>query len=366
MTGNFSHTAMQGKRNQTPRVLFVGSFMPSAALERYPSADLAVRLSALGWTTLLTARREGRFARLADVLWTIYRKRSDFDLALVDVFSDKAFFLAEAAACLLRYMRKPFILVLHGGNLPDFSERWPGRVRRLLSSATLVTTPSNYLKEKMGEFASRIECLPNPINVADYDFRLRRHPETGLIWLRAFHEIYNPVLAVKVLLELLPSEPEAHLTMVGLDKRDGSLSRTQAFIWQHQLEHRVNVVGPIEKKDVPAALQKADIFLNTSRIDNTPVSVLEAMANGLCVVSTNVGGLPFMLDDENDSLLVAPDQSKDMAQAVKRLLAEPSLAERISRNARAKAEKWDWAQLLPRWQSLLLGEQLCVSSHCCV
>jgi glycosyltransferase involved in cell wall biosynthesis len=90
------------------------------------------------------------------------------------------------------------------------------------------------------------------------------------------------------------------------------------------------------------------------------------MSTGLCVVSTNVGGLPFMLDDETDSLLVAPDQSKDMAQAVKRLVADPLLAERISRNARAKAEKWDWAQILPRWQSLLLGDQLSVSSRCCV
>ena len=355
---------MEGNRNQPPRVLFVGSFMPSAALERYPSADLAMRLSASGWTTLLTARRETRLGRLADMVLTIYRKREDFDLAVVDVFSGKAFFLAEAAACLLRYLRKPFILVLHGGNLPRFSARWSGRARRLLSSAKAVTTPSNYLKEKMSEFASHIECLPNPINVSDYDFRLRRSPRNELMWLRAFHEIYNPVLAVRALLELLPMRPEAHLTMAGLDKRDGSLSRTQAFIRENKLEQRVNILGPIEKKDVPTALQKADIFLNTSRIDNTPVSVLEAMANGLCVVSTNVGGMPFMLDDGKDSLLVAPDQSKDMARAVTRLIAEPVLAERISRNARVKAEKWDWAQILPRWQSLLLGEQLSVSSCC--
>jgi glycosyltransferase involved in cell wall biosynthesis len=357
---------MQDKGNHSPRVLFVGSFMPSAALERYPSADLAMRLSTLGWTTLLTARREGRFARLADMLWTIYRKRAEFDLALVDVFSGNAFFLAEAAVCLLRYLQKPFVLVLHGGNLPAFSARWPGRLRRLLSSAQAVTTPSNYLKEKMGEFVSCIECLPNPINVADYDFRLRRSPATELIWLRAFHEIYNPLLAVRVLLDLLPSQPQAQLTMAGFDKGDGSLARTQAFVREHGLEQRVNILGAIEKKAVPAALQKADIFLNTSTIDNTPVSVLEAMANGLCVVSTNVGGMPFMLDNEKDSLLVGPDQSKEMAQAVNRLLAEPFLAEHISRNARAKAEKWDWAQILPRWQSLLLGERLSAPSGCCV
>jgi glycosyltransferase involved in cell wall biosynthesis len=236
----------------------------------------------------------------------------------------------------------------------------------LLSPAKAVTTPSNYLKQQMREYASHIECLPNPIQVANYDFQLRRSAGTALIWLRAFHEIYNPLLAVKTLLDLLPNQPQAQLTMVGLDKRDGSLARTQAFVRQHGLEQRVNILGAIEKKAVPAALQNADIFLNTSRIDNTPVSVLEAMANGLCVVSTNVGGMPFMLDNEKDSLLVNPDQSKEMAQAVNRLLAEPSLAERISRNARAKAEKSDWAQILPRWQNLLLGERPAASSGCSV
>ena len=346
---------MQEQQNQLPTVLFVGSFMPGSALERYPSADLAGRLSALGWRTLLTTRRESRLARLTDTLWTVFRKQAEFDLAVVDVFSGKAFFLAEAAVQLLRFPGKPFVLVLHGGNLPEFAKRWPGRVRRLFAGAKAITSPSNYLKEQLRAFAPEIECLPNPIDLPEYSFRLRRRPEPELIWLRAFHEIYNPVLAPKALLELLPNQPQAHLTMVGPDRRDGSLQRTEAFIREHQLQQHVTILGPIKKTDVPSTLQKADIFLNTSSTDNTPVSVLEAMATGLCVVSTNVGGLPFMLEDETDALLIAPDQPKLMAEAAERILKKPVLAERLSRNARSKAEQFDWERILPRWQNLMLG-----------
>jgi glycosyltransferase involved in cell wall biosynthesis len=346
---------MQQREHQLPRVLFVGSFMPGSALERYPSADLAGHLSALGWTTLLTTRRESRLGRLADTLWTIFHKKTEFDLAVVDVFSGKAFGLAEATVHLLRFLGKPFILVLHGGNLPEFARRWPGRVRNLFAGARAITSPSNYLKERLSAFAPKIECLPNPINLADYNFRLRDNPQPELIWLRAFREIYNPVLAPKAFLELLPSQPHAHLTMAGPDKGDGSFQKTQAFVRQRNLEQFVTIRGPIEKKDVPGTLQKADIFLNTPSIDNAPVSVLEAMANGLCVVSTNVGGLSFMLEDETDSLLTGPDQPQFMVRAIERVLSEPGLAEFLSRNARAKAEQSDWERVLPRWQSLLLG-----------
>jgi len=100
-------------------------------------------------------------------------------------------------------------------------------------------------------------------------------------------------------------------------------------------------------------MAKGDIFLNTTNVDNAPVTVLEAMASGLCVVSTNVGGIPYMLEDEQDALLVPPDDAEAMAAAVRRVLTEPRLAESLSRNARHKAERSDWAVVLPQWETLL-------------
>jgi glycosyltransferase involved in cell wall biosynthesis len=100
-------------------------------------------------------------------------------------------------------------------------------------------------------------------------------------------------------------------------------------------------------------MNRGDIFLNTTNVDNTPISVIEAMACGLCVVSTNVGGLPYLLENEEDALLVAPGDPEAMATAVRRLLTDAELAERLSRNARRKAEQFDWSVILPRWQALL-------------
>jgi glycosyltransferase involved in cell wall biosynthesis len=117
--------------------------------------------------------------------------------------------------------------------------------------------------------------------------------------------------------------------------------------------HRIGLPGRITKVEVTDWMSRGDIFLNTTNVDNTPVSVLEAMACGLCVVSTNVGGIPYLLEHEHDALLVPPNDPVAMATAVRRLLTEPSLAERLSRNARQKAEQFDWSIILPQWEALL-------------
>jgi glycosyltransferase involved in cell wall biosynthesis len=111
-------------------------------------------------------------------------------------------------------------------------------------------------------------------------------------------------------------------------------------------------VPGIPKRRVPELLERADIFINTTNIDNTPVSVLEAMACGLCVVSTEVGGIPYLLDHALDALLVLPHAPDAMADAVKRILTEPGLAGRLSGNARCKTEQFDWSVILPQWEAL--------------
>jgi glycosyltransferase involved in cell wall biosynthesis len=104
---------------------------------------------------------------------------------------------------------------------------------------------------------------------------------------------------------------------------------------------------------VPEVLNRADIFLNTTNVDNNPVSVAEAMACGLCIVSTDVGGMTYLLDHETNALLVRPDDPEAMADAVQRILSDSDLAARLSSNARRKAEGFDWEAVLPRWRNLL-------------
>lgn len=345
----------------TRSVLIIGNFLSHSNGSRGVCEDLADRLQKIGWQVLSASRHKRRVSRLADMLGTAWRERLRYSVAQIDVYSGLAFFYAEAVAWVLRRADKPYVLMLRGGHLPSFAQRHPLRVRRLLQSAACVTAPSGYLAAQMHEYAPGIRVIPNPIDVNSYPFALRRSPHPRLIWLRAFHEIYRPAMAIDVVRDLHETTPDVRLTMVGPDKGDGSYPRAREAVLRAGLEAQCRFVGPVSKSDVPQWLAQGDIFLNTTSIDNTPVTVLEAMACGLCVVSTNVGGMPYLVKHEQDALLVPPDNPSAMAAAAQRLFQEPGLAERVSRNGREKAEDHDWSSVLPAWESLLneVSEKSC-------
>jgi glycosyltransferase involved in cell wall biosynthesis len=160
-------------------------------------------------------------------------------------------------------------------------------------------------------------------------------------------------LAVKVVAVLATDCPSINLVMIGPDKRDGSLEVARNVAAKLGVLDRITFAGPVAKSTIPEWMNRSDILLNTPRIDNTPVSILEAMACGVCIVSTNVGGIPYLIADECDGLLVPDNDAMAMATAVRRLLGEEGVAGRLSRNGRLKVEQFDWLNILPRWEKLL-------------
>jgi glycosyltransferase involved in cell wall biosynthesis len=345
-------TAVTNKA-KLPRLLLVANFLSTNGGSRSVMEDLADRLRAEGERIICTSAYRAGWRRSADMLLTALRRRTDYDVAVIDLYSGRAFWWGEALATLLVRLRCPFVFVLRGGSLPERAAQQPARVRACLRRAAAIVAPSPFLRETMRAYAAEPLLLPNPLDNSRYEFQLRTAPQPRLVWLRALHEIYNPTLAVEVLARLAADFPTAHLTMIGPDKGDGSWQRVEQMARALGVADRLAIRGGVAKRDVPAWLNSGDIFLNTTNVDNTPMSVLEAMACGLCVVSTDVGGIPYLLADEVDSLLVSPNDGAQMATAVRRILNERGLAERLSRNARAKTEQFDWTVILPQWRELL-------------
>jgi glycosyltransferase involved in cell wall biosynthesis len=336
-------------------VLIAGNFLSASGGNRGVCEDLAERLERRGWRVIAASRCAGRYQRAADILSTAWRRRRDYAIAQIDLFSGPAFFWALALGWLLRRLRKPYILTLHGGNLPAFSRRWPRATGWLLAGAYAVTAPSGYLAGALETLRRDIEILPNAIDLAAYPFRWRKQAAPRLVWLRAFHEIYDPELAIRTLAILAPEFPDARLLMAGPDKGDGSYERTQALARVLGVESRLEYAGRILKSEVAKWIDRGDIFLNTSQIDNHPVTLLEAMACGACVVSTRPGGVPYLAEDGVDCLLAPVGDAEGLADAIRKLLKQPEVAASLSRQARSHVESCNWPAVAARWHSLLAG-----------
>lgn len=339
---------------ELPRLLLVGHFLSSVTLgSRSVIEDLADHLRHASPGLLCVSPYRSGWARGAHLLAVALRRRSEFDVAVVDVYSGRAFRWAELAAALLRRRRCPFVFVLRGGGLAGFAGRHPARTRRCLRKADVVAVPSRFLLEGMRPYRDDLLLLPNPVDLPRYPFRRRAPARPKLVWLRALQTLYNPTMGPKVLARLRPDFPDLHLTMIGPDKGDGSRRRILETARRLGVRGHLSLPGGVAKAVVPDWLNQADVFLNTTDVDNTPVSVLEAMACGLCVVSTDVGGLPHLLEDGEDALLVPRGDATGMADAVRRVLTDPTLAARLSENARRAVEPFDWGTVRPRWEALL-------------
>jgi len=306
-------------------------------------------LAAAGYDVRATSTRPAVLPRVVEQVATTARERSRAEVLVVHLYSGRAFLTEDVVS---RLAGGRLVGVLAGGGFPAFAERHPGWVRRVLARFGALVAPSPYLARWAASVTTTpVTVIPNPLDLGPYDFRRRGPAAPSLLWLRAFHEIYAPEVAVAAAADLAADRPDARLTMVGADK--GRRDEIRAEVARRGLEEVVTVGGfadAVEKRRLFAA---HDVFLNTSRVDNRPVSVVEAGASGLCIVSTNVGGVPDLVEDEVSALLVPPDDPEAVAAAVRRLVDDTGLAERLSAGGRAVAEAGRPETVVARWHDLL-------------
>lgn len=298
------------------------------------------------------SEKKNQFARLAEMLWAIISLRKRISLVLIDAYSSNAFWYTYFVASVCQQFNIPYIPILHGGDFPNRLSRSKRACHQIFSKAAINISPSFYLKEHFERENFVIEYIPNFLEIEKYPFRSRENFSPRLLWVRSFHKLYNPTLAIDVLKEVKQVFPLATLCMIGPDK-DGSLALTKNKVIELGLGDAVTFTGMLAKEEWTRRSIDFDVFINTTNFDNMPISVIEAMALGLAIVSTNVGGLPYLIEHEKDGLLVRAGSSKDFSESIQRVITDPAYAKLLVDNARQKAEGFDWQSLQSKWQNVI-------------
>jgi len=138
--------------------------------------------------------------------------------------------------------------------------------------------------------------------------------------------------------------------MIGPDK-DGSLEKCKEHA--EKLGVQVQFPGKLSREAWCSMAAEYDIFINTTHYDNTPVSLIEAMALGLPVISTEVGGIPYLIRHHENGLLVPDGDAQAFIHSINLLLLDPKLAYRLSESGRATAGGFAWKQVKLQWHKLL-------------
>jgi len=318
-----------------------------------PAEELAPRLEERGYEYLLSSSVINRYLRLIDMLWAVIKNARKTDIISLQTYSGNSFIVEDIISWLTRLLHLRLIMVLHGGGMPEFSAAHPVWTQRVLKRAHCLITPSVFVQKEMSKYGLAVRVIPNGMDIKSYPFRLREGRLSHLIWLRAFHPIYQPEMAVMVIHHLVKDFPDISLQMIGPSYGSACLTQTKQLIARLGLESHIKIIGYVPKSELPAWLQSGDVLLNTTRYESFGIAVMEAAACGLPVVTTNVGELPLLWQDGQNALTVRVDNVSEMANAVRRILTDSSLAQQLSIAARQTAEEYDWANVLPQWEMLI-------------
>lgn len=332
-------------------VLYIGNNLKQQSANISAIGIVGSKLEQEGYQVSYASSKSHKLARLLDMLWACFKHRKQTDVVLIDTYSTQNFYYALLVSQLCRVLNLKYIPILHGGNLPQRLKTSPRLSLAIFKYAYKLVSPSNYLKEAFEAHGyQQVQFIPNSLDIENYTFHKKDFQEVNLLWVRSFSTIYNPLLALSVLKALKDQGIKASLCMVGPDA-DGTLTSVKQLALD--LNIPVKLTGKLPKKEWLALAKDYNIFINTTNFDNMPVSVIEAMALGLPVVSTNVGGLPYLIDQEKDGVLVPPESVEAFVEAIKKLLENPEIAGEMAVQARKKVEGFDWELVKHKWFELL-------------
>jgi L-malate glycosyltransferase len=274
---------------------------------------------------------------------------------LVHVFSASywSFVLAPLPAILLaRRFGKRVVLHYHSGEAPDHLARWGPLVHPWLRLVDEIVVPSEFLRAVFARHGYHARVIRNIVDTTRFTYRERRILRPRLLSTRNLEPYYQVDNTLRAFARVQVQRPEATLTVAGSGSEEGRLRRLAASL----RVAGVRFVGRVEPEAMPRLCDEADIFLNSSVIDNQPVSVLEAFAAGLPVVSTATGDLAALVRDGETGLIVPPGNSHAMADAIVRLLRNPQQAVGMTRQARQDAERYTWARVRQEWAAVYSGQ----------
>lgn len=275
---------------------------------------------------------------------------------VVHVFSASysSFLLAPLPAIIVsRALGKPVLLNYHSGEAPDHL-RGSRLARAVLSRhVDLNVVPSVFLRDVFARFAIDAQVVSNTVDVGAFPYRQRdltRRP-LRLLSTRNFEPHYNVHCVLRAFAIVQARYPDACLTLVGSGSQEAAL---RALATELSLRN-VTFAGRVPQDFIARYYADADIYLQTPSIDNMPVSVLEAFASGLPVVSTGVGGVPSLLTDGIHGLLAPDNDAQAVAERVITLIERPAYARQLAANANLTCAQYQWRAVRDAWLAAYRG-----------
>lgn len=252
--------------------------------------------------------------------------------------------------------RKRIIVTYHGGGADEYFAKHGAFARRWLNRADKVIVLNGYLEKVFAKYEIPCIVIPNIIELNEaQEHSVYQWDKPRLISVRHLRELYNIPCILKAFAIVKEQVPGATMTILGDGPMRAELERlVVSGLGVSGLADSVQFVGQVKSSEMAGYLSKNDILLSAPHIDNMPVSVMEAMNAGTLVISSRVGGVPYMIEDGVSGMLFEDDDAEGMAKCILQAIANPKRTEAMIAKAKRDVAKYNWKEV--RKRLLLLYE----------
>jgi glycosyltransferase involved in cell wall biosynthesis len=283
-------------------------------------------------------------------VWSLIRHLRRHDVVHVFSASYWSFILAPTPAVLIgRAYGKKVILNYRSGEAFDHLSRWPRTSLPILRRAHNIVVPSDYLVEVFSKFGLKAEAVCNFVDVERIPFRERSFLRPVFLANRNFAALYNVSCVLRAFARIQAAVPDARLLVAGDGEQRGALHALAGELGLRNIEF----LGQVSPTRMAQLYDEADIYLNSPNIDNMPNSIVEAFAAGIPVVTTNAGGIPFIVTHDVTGLMADCDDDERLATLALELLSDESRVARLTSRAREEVlTRYTWPAVREGWRRL--------------
>lgn len=264
------------------------------------------------------------------------------------------FWVTYPALILLLFKKKKIILSARGGGARLFFQKYRFLVKPILKKVHTITVPSGFLQVVFKEeLEIKTQIIPNIADLEQFTFRKRDKFQPKLIVTRLLEEIYDISTVIRAFHLVHEQYPEARLGIAG----KGSLKeQLEQEVEDLGIAGNVEFHGEVSHEDIFNVYDQYDIFINASTVDNLPGSLLEAFAAGLPVVSTNAGGIPYIVVHKENGLLSEIKDYKSLSGHVLEILKNSEFGEALAMKGYVELQKYTWPSIKKKLVPLLTNE----------
>jgi glycosyltransferase involved in cell wall biosynthesis len=281
----------------------------------------------------------------AKLLWHARR----YEVLHVFSASYYSYMLSAAPAILAgKLYGKKVILNYRSGEAEDHLRNWPWTAIPTIRLADEIVVPSGYLVELFARFNLRARAIFNIVELDRFRYRERAPLRPVFLTSRLLEPLYNVPCVLRAFALVQKRYPEATLTVAGEGWQRAELEELARSLG---LRH-TRFIGRVPFEEMPAMYDSADIYLTATDLDNMPSSITESLASGLPVVTTDAGGIPYIVTHEESCLMVRCNDHEAMAASAIRLLEDAELASRIARRGREACRRFSWDYVQTQWLKL--------------